>query len=99
MWAPHYTIHKTFMGLVDAATLAGNQQALAIADAWAPWFHEWTAGFSREQMNDILDVETGGMLEVWADLYGFTGKCPLTIVGKRVSILKQAEVSPSEFGG
>ncbi len=25
-------------------------------------------------MDDILDVETGGMLEVWADLYGVTGK-------------------------
>jgi DUF1680 family protein len=25
-------------------------------------------------MDEILDVETGGMLEVWADLYGVTGK-------------------------
>ena len=25
-------------------------------------------------MDDILDVETGGMLEVWADLYGLTGE-------------------------
>ena len=25
-------------------------------------------------MDDILDVETGGMLEAWADLYGLTGK-------------------------
>jgi DUF1680 family protein len=25
-------------------------------------------------MDDILDVETGGMLEVWADLYGITKK-------------------------
>ena len=24
-------------------------------------------------MDDILDVETGGMLEAWADLYGVTG--------------------------
>ena len=73
VWAPHYTVHKTFMGLIDAYSVAGNKQALAIAQNFAPWFHEWTAQFSQEQMNDILDVETGGMLEVWADLYGITG--------------------------
>ena len=28
---------------------------------------------SREQLDDVLDVETGGMLEVWADLYAETG--------------------------
>jgi DUF1680 family protein len=74
VWAPHYTVHKTFMGLIDAYSVAGNKQALAIAENFAPWFHEWTAKFSREQMNDILDVETGGMLEVWASLYGITGR-------------------------
>jgi uncharacterized protein len=74
VWAPHYTLHKTFMGLVDACTLTGNKQALAVAESFAQWFHVWTAKFNREQMDDILDVETGGMLEVWADLYGITGK-------------------------
>jgi DUF1680 family protein len=74
VWAPHYTVHKTFMGLIDAYKVAGNQEALAIAESWAPWFHEWTAPFSREQMDDILDVETGGMLEAWSDLYGITGR-------------------------
>jgi len=74
VWAPHYTIHKTFMGLIDAGTVGGNKQALEIANNWAPWFHEWSAKFSREQFNDILDTETGGMLEVWSDLYGLTGK-------------------------
>ncbi len=72
VWAPHYTLHKTFMGLVDMYKFAGNEEALAIADKWANWFHRWTAKFTREQMDDILDVETGGMLEVWADLYGIT---------------------------
>jgi DUF1680 family protein len=74
VWAPHYTIHKTLMGLIDAYSVGGNKQALAIAENFAPWFHEWTAGFSREQMDDILDVETGGMLEAWSNLYGITGK-------------------------
>ncbi|GAB4125341.1 MAG: hypothetical protein Kow001_21670 [Acidobacteriota bacterium] len=72
VWAPHYTVHKTFMGLIDMYRLAGNPQALEVADRFARWFHRWTAGFSRGQMDDILDVETGGMLEAWADLYGLT---------------------------
>ena len=32
------------------------------------------SGFSANQRDDILDVETGGMLEVWANLYGVTGE-------------------------
>ncbi len=74
VWAPHYTVHKTLMGLVDMAKLAGNAQALEVADKWGEWFDRWTGQFTREQMDDILDVETGGMLEVWADLKELTGK-------------------------
>lgn len=73
VWAPHYTIHKVFMGLLDQYELAGNEQALQVAVRFAGWFYRWTAQFTREQMDDILDVETGGMLEVWAQLYGITG--------------------------
>lgn len=74
IWAPHYTIHKTLMGLVDMAQLAGSTQALEILSRAARWFTRWTAQFTRAQMDDILDVETGGMLEVWADLYALTGQ-------------------------
>jgi DUF1680 family protein len=72
VWAPHYTIHKTFMGLIDMYRYAGNSQALDIARAWSKWFLRWSARFSREEMDNILDVETGGMLEIWAELYGIT---------------------------
>ena len=74
VWAPQYTIHKTLMGLFEMAAYGGNAQALDILLNAAKWFHRWTARFSREQMDDILDYETGGMLEVWANLYGLTGK-------------------------
>ena len=74
VWAPHYTVHKEFMGLIDMYKLTGNRQALDVAERLAAWFADWTKAFTREQMDDILDVETGGMLEVWADLYGITKK-------------------------
>jgi DUF1680 family protein len=72
VWAPHYVCHKTLMGLSDMATLAANAQALDIMSRWANWFHRWTGQFTRQQMDDILDTETGGMLEAWANLYGIT---------------------------
>ncbi|MDR0472743.1 MAG: glycoside hydrolase family 127 protein [Treponema sp.] len=72
VWAPHYTIHKTFMGLLDMYSLAGNEQALEITKNWAKWFLRWTDKFDREKMDDILDSEAGGMMEIWALLYGIT---------------------------
>ena len=74
VWAPHYTLHKTLMGLWDMYETGGNPQALEILVKWARWFHRWSQQFSLEQMDDILEVETGGMLEIWANLYGLTGE-------------------------
>ena len=74
VWAPHYTIHKVFMGLLDMYEYAGNAIALEIAENFADWFYDWTKDFSRDEMDDILDFETGGMLEIWVQLYAITGK-------------------------
>lgn len=72
-WAPHYVIHKLLMGLLDMAVYAGNSQALEVLDGMASWFYRWTGQLTRPQMDDLLDVETGGMLEAWANLYHLTG--------------------------
>ncbi len=74
VWAPQYTVHKTFMGLLDMAQKAGCTKALDVAVHFAEWFYEWSGRYSREQFQKILDVETGGMLEIWAILYRLTGK-------------------------
>jgi DUF1680 family protein len=73
VWAPHYTLHKTLMGLWDMYAVGGNAQALEILVRWARWFSRWSGQFTQAQMEAILEVETGGMLEVWANLYGLTG--------------------------
>jgi DUF1680 family protein len=73
IWAPQYNLHKTFMGLVDMYIYTGSKKALEIADRFADWFVDWSATFTREKFDDILDVETGGMLEVWAELLNITG--------------------------
>ena len=60
-------------GLVEMYKIAKNEQALSVMTGMASWFHRWTGGFTRELMDDLFDMETGGMLETWADLYGITG--------------------------
>jgi uncharacterized protein len=72
-WAPQYAIHKTFMGLMDVWRDLGDERALAIAHRAAGALARWSASFERERFQQILEVETGGMLEVWADLLAATG--------------------------
>lgn len=72
VWAPHYTIHKVFMGLLDMYQYAGNERALAVAERFANWFYLYSGRFTREEFDRILDVETGGMLEIWVQLFEIT---------------------------
>lgn len=74
IWAPQYNLHKLFMGLVDMYVYAGSGQALDVAERFADWFLDWSGKYTREQFDDILDVETGGMLEIWAEMLVITGK-------------------------
>ncbi len=73
IWAPQYNLHKLFMGLIDVYRYMEIDAALQIADRLADWFYRWSGGYSREEFDNILDIETGGMLEVWADLLDITG--------------------------
>jgi uncharacterized protein len=62
-WAPFYTIHKIFAGMLDMYTLAGNQQALEVAKGMGNWADEWSASKTEEHMQQILNVEFGGIAE------------------------------------
>ncbi len=74
VWAPHYTVHKTLMGLYEMAFYTGSAQALEVLLTWARWFQRWSAQHTQDEMDAILDVETGGMMELWANLYALTGQ-------------------------
>lgn len=73
VWAPHYNIHKTLMGLVDAFQYAGNEEALEVLERAAQWFISYMDSLTQQEKRALLDVETGGMMEAWADIYGITG--------------------------
>ncbi len=72
---PFYSIHKSLMGYMDAWRYAGNSTALEILRGCADYFADWCRDVPRELMDRIMDGnETGGILEVWAELYGETGE-------------------------
>lgn len=72
-WAPQYECHKNTIGLLDMYRFTGNQQALNIVIKCADWFCDFTNGITRENMDEMMDLEeTGGIMEYWADLYDIT---------------------------
>ena len=72
-WAPTYVLHKTLMGLLDMYRYAGNEKALAIIMRTIPWFVAFTDDITEEQMIHMMWEETGGIMELFADLYAVTG--------------------------
>ena len=62
-WAPFYTIHKIFAGMLDMFTLAGNAQALDVAKGMGNWADQWSASKTEEHMQEILNEEFGGIAE------------------------------------
>jgi DUF1680 family protein len=73
VWAPQYAMHKTLMGLVDVHRDLGDERALRLAQNATIPILEWARGFDDAAFQTLLEVETGGMLEVWADLLAATG--------------------------
>ncbi|MGA2275729.1 MAG: beta-L-arabinofuranosidase domain-containing protein [Bryobacteraceae bacterium] len=74
VWAPFYTYHKILAGLLDMYVLAGNSEALQIAEGMAEWAGDYFSGVSAEQRQRMLRTEYGGMNEVLVNLGSLTKK-------------------------
>jgi len=74
VWAPFYTYHKILAGLLDMYVLAGNSEALQIAEGMAEWAGDYFSGISAEQRQRMLRTEYGGMNEVLVNLGALTKK-------------------------
>jgi len=74
VWAPYYTYHKIFAGLLDMYVYCGNQQALDMAEKMAGWVDHWLESISDEHLQRILQTEYGGMMEGLCNLAAVTGK-------------------------
>jgi hypothetical protein len=73
VWAPWYTLHKLYAGLLDVHRFTGNAQALEILTQAADWVAFRVNRLTREQMQRSLRTEFGGMNDVLAALYATTG--------------------------
>ena len=73
MWAPWYTLHKTFAGLRDAYRHCGNKTALELETRFAVWADGVLAKLDPTQIQNMLNCEFGGMNEVMVDLFSDTG--------------------------
>lgn len=73
MWAPWYTLHKTFAGLREAYRHGGNATALELEVKFAQWAEKVLAKLDAAQIQQMLNCEFGGMNEVLVDLFVDTG--------------------------
>ena len=73
VWAPWYTLHKIYAGLLDVQVLCDNPQALEVLKKACAWIESRTDKLSDEQMQLMLRNEHGGMNDVLAELYAVTG--------------------------
>lgn len=78
IWAPYYTMHKIFAGLLDSYRIAGIDLALIIADKLGEWVYRRLNRLSHEQLQKMWSMyiagEFGGMNESLAELYTCTRK-------------------------
>jgi uncharacterized protein len=74
VWAPYYTMHKIFAGLLDVYDYCGNPQALEVCRKFADWVIARNAKLTDEQMQNMLGEEHGGMNEALTNLYVLTGE-------------------------
>jgi DUF1680 family protein len=73
LWAPWYTLHKTYAGLRDAYRYSGNRTALEVEIRFAEWAEKILAPMTDTQIQQMLNTEFGGMNEIMVDLYADTG--------------------------
>ena len=78
IWAPYYTLHKLFAGLLDCYELLGNSLALKIAEDLGDWTCRRLSRLPKDQRNRMWSMyiagEFGGMNEVMARLFQITGE-------------------------
>ena len=73
VWAPWYTLHKLFAGLIDQYLYAGNAQALDIARGMGEWAYMKLKPLSEETRRKMIRNEFGGVNEAFYNLYALTG--------------------------
>lgn len=72
-WSPWYTVHKIMASLCDAYLYGNNQLALKVVTGKANWTYNTVNHLPDSLRLKMLNYEYGGMNDVLASLYAFTG--------------------------
>ncbi|KAI0866626.1 hypothetical protein F4860DRAFT_457959 [Xylaria cubensis] len=80
---PYYVIHKTMAGLLDVWRHIGDTNAKTVLLSLAGWVNQRTAKLSTSQMQSVMNTEFGGMNDVLAELYYWTGDSQWLTVAQR----------------
>lgn len=73
VWAPWYTLHKMYAGMLDQYTLCGNEQAREVLEGMCEWAYRKLKPLTYEELQRMLLAEFGGMPEVLYNIYAVTG--------------------------
>ena len=84
-WAPFYNLHKMYAGLRDAWLYCGYEEAKSMFLEFCDWGIAITSGLDDGQMQHMLDMEHGGMNEIFADAYQISGDKKYLDAAKRYS--------------
>ena len=74
VWAPWYTLHKIYAGLLDMYLYTGNKLALQVAEKMGMWAFDKLSVLTQNQLDVMLKCEFGGTSETFYNLYSITGK-------------------------
>ncbi len=84
-WAPFYNLHKMYAGLRDAWLYCDNESARSMFLKFCDWGISITSALTDEQLQSALNVEHGGMNEIFADAYQISGDRKYLAASKRFS--------------
>lgn len=73
VWAPWYTLHKIYAGLIDQYLYGDNETALYIVTKKAQWAYDKLMSLSEDQRELMIRNEFGGVNEAFYNLYSITG--------------------------
>lgn len=82
-WVPWYNMHKLYAGLRDAYLYTDNKKAKQALVGLSDWAVNLSDKLTEAQFDSMTVAEYGGMNEVLADVYAFTGDEKYLDVAKR----------------
>jgi DUF1680 family protein len=73
VWAPWYTLHKIYAGLIDQYLYCNNDTALAVAVKMGEWAYNKLHNVDANRRKVMLRNEFGGINDAFYNLYSITG--------------------------